>query len=252
MELNNEDKKYGWFPYWRCWMKEDSIFSLDADLNNLWVWCLSKASHTNTKWDFIVKGKGKIYVELLPGQFVCGRHSMAKSLGTSSNPSTTWKRLKMLESHGFISIKSDKKYSIVTILNWDSYKNTKCLTEQERELERELDREQETRQQRDTKKNVNNGNKLKEDIYVRFFEEFWKFYPARNGKKLEKQETFKKFKLLKESELEQIILAARNYADDDDVKKGIGIRDPKRFFKNEFWKEFINKTKPKRYDEIGF
>lgn len=153
-------------------MKEDSIFSLDADLNNLWVWCLSKASHTNTKWDFIVKGKGKIYVELLPGQFVCGRHSMAKSLGTSSNPSTTWKRLKMLESHGFVSIKSDKKYSVVTILNWNSYKDTKCLKEQVSKQDTELEREQETRQQHDTKKNVKNVDNVKNVKKNRIYSKF--------------------------------------------------------------------------------
>jgi len=170
MELSREDRKYGWFPYWRCWMKEDSIFSLDSDLNNLWVWCLSKASHTKTKWDFIVKGRGKIYVEILPGQFVCGRHSMAKSLG--SNPSTTWKRLKMLESHGFISIKSDKKYSIVTILNWDSYKDTTGIKKQVIEQDIELDREQETRQQRDTKKNVKT---LKNDNNVKDKEKYGEF-----------------------------------------------------------------------------
>ena len=63
MELSNNDKKYGWFPYWRCWLKDDSIFALDANLNNLWVLCLSKASHKKTKWDFIVKGKGKVYFD---------------------------------------------------------------------------------------------------------------------------------------------------------------------------------------------
>ncbi|RLC99489.1 MAG: hypothetical protein DRI46_09395 [Chloroflexi bacterium] len=138
-------------------MRDDSIFSLDANLNNLWVWCLSKASHTERSWDFIVKGKGKIYVNLLPGQFVCGRNSMAKAV--NANPSTTWKRLKMLESHGFIDIKSDKKYSVVTIINWKSYKSLSV----EKKQERGQDIDDERGQVQDTKKNVKNVKNVKND-----------------------------------------------------------------------------------------
>ena len=66
MELSKTDRNYGWFPYWRCWLKEEnSIFALDSELNNLWIVCLSKASHKEAKWYYIVKGKGKDRLNLI-------------------------------------------------------------------------------------------------------------------------------------------------------------------------------------------
>jgi len=150
--------------------EENSIFALDSELNNLWIVCLSKASHKEAKWDYIVKGKGKIYVNLQPGQFVCGRHSLAKILKT--HPSTAWKRLKTLEKNKFISIKSDKKYSIITIINWDSYNDLQNLKKQEPIQEPIQERIQERIQLRDTKNNdnnVKNGKNVKKSMAKKKF-----------------------------------------------------------------------------------
>lgn len=91
------------------------------------------------------------------------------------------------------------------------------------------------------------------------FTEFWQIYPAREGKKLDKAETLKRF--LKLSMEDQILAvpAARNYA--ESLKRtGISPRDPKRFLRDgtgcEFWREWIEpgkpdvKVKPKAEDPI--
>jgi hypothetical protein len=71
------------------------------------------------------------------------------------------------------------------------------------------------------------------------FDTFWKTYPARNGKKLEKGETLRKFKLLSESDQISCVQAAKNYSDSQQAKTGY-VRDPKRFLTNNFWKDWIN------------
>ena len=37
------------------------------------------------------------------------------------NPNTFWKRLKVLEKLSMISVKSNNKYSVISVLNWASY-----------------------------------------------------------------------------------------------------------------------------------
>ena len=86
---------------------------------------------------------------------------------------------------------------------------------------------------------------------MRSFDEFWSVYPSRNGKKLGKDESLKVFMKIRREELENVVRAAKNYAESKDVQNGIGIRDPKRFLKNDYWKEWIDAGRTKRFDEIG-
>ena len=83
------------------------------------------------------------------------------------------------------------------------------------------------------------------------FDEFWKVYPSRNGRKLEKDESLKAFIRIRREEFENVVRAAKNYAESKDVQNGIGIRDPKRFLKNDYWKEWIDVKREKRFDEHG-
>ena len=83
------------------------------------------------------------------------------------------------------------------------------------------------------------------------FNEFWKVYPPRNGKKLGKGESQKVFMKLRREELENVVRAVKNYAESNDVQSGIGIRDPKRFLKDDYWKEWVDASRTIRFDEIG-
>lgn len=78
---------------------------------------------------------------------------------------------------------------------------------------------------------------------VQMFDAFWASYPSRNGKKLEKEETFRRYCLISVEELELVNTAAKNYADSEMIQKGIGVKDPKRFLMdgkgNEYWRQWI-------------
>ncbi len=100
---------------------------------------------------------------------------------------------------------------------------------------------------------------------AQMFVTFWTAYPARNGKKLDKEETFRRYCLIAEAELELVNTAARNYADSEMIQKGIGVKDPKRFLLDgkghEYWRQWIepeskhndgtNKQNAKRSYEPG-
>jgi len=56
---------------------------------------------------------------LLPGQFIFGRESAAKELGMK--PSTVRNRMQKLKKMGNLDIKVASQYSIIIIINWDTY-----------------------------------------------------------------------------------------------------------------------------------
>lgn len=72
---------------------------------------------------------------------------------------------------------------------------------------------------------------------------FWKVYPSRDGKRLEKQATKRCFLALSLADQELASLAAAHYAASRRVREGIGIKDPKRFLRdgqgNEPWRDWI-------------
>ena len=87
-------------------------------LLKVWIWCLLKATHKEV-WVPIKIGRGLTEVHLLPGQFIFGRESAAKKL--KMKPSTVWKRIVKLKKLGNLNIQSNRQYSIITIVNWDTY-----------------------------------------------------------------------------------------------------------------------------------
>jgi hypothetical protein len=75
------------------------------------------------------------------------------------------------------------------------------------------------------------------------FEKFWQAYPPRNGKKFGRPATLTLFLKLSLEDQLLAIQSAKNYSESEMVKKGIGIKDPKRFLGNgksyEYWREWI-------------
>ena len=70
------------------------------------------------------------------------------------------------------------------------------------------------------------------------FDQFWAAYPSRDGRKRGKGETFARWKLIDEADYPAIIEAAKHYAKDEQVKKGYA-KDPVRFLKHDYWKDFV-------------
>lgn len=80
------------------------------------------------------------------------------------------------------------------------------------------------------------------------FEEFWKSYPMRNGKRLGRPEALRKWKCLKPEDRKHVLIAVRHYASSKLVTDGIGIKDPHRWLRNckgdEPWREWIEPEQP--------
>lgn len=83
-----------------------------------WIWCLLKASYTE-KWVSVNTGKGTTEVFLRPGQFIFGRFQAAKELNVS--PSTIRNRMEKLKNIGNVDIQQDTHWSVISIINWDTY-----------------------------------------------------------------------------------------------------------------------------------
>lgn len=94
----------------------------DPKLLKLWMLCLLEASHKEHE-----QLVGKQIIKLLPGQFVTGRFSLAKSYNEGAKKSdfvpesTLWRWIKWLENNDFLNIQSNTKFSVISIKNWNLY-----------------------------------------------------------------------------------------------------------------------------------
>ena len=105
--------------YVRLWRKitDDPVFQ-DANLLKVFVWCLLEATHRTITIP-VKTGRGQTVVTLNPGQLIFGRHSASRDL--KMPPSSIRDRLERLRRLQILDIKPDTHYSIITVINWQSY-----------------------------------------------------------------------------------------------------------------------------------
>lgn len=96
----------------------DSIIFQNEKLLKIFIWCLLKASHKEREQII-----GRNVITLKEGQFIFGRNKAAAELNIS--PSTIWDYIKLMETYNIISIKSNNKYSVITIEKWEIYQGSK-------------------------------------------------------------------------------------------------------------------------------
>ena len=88
----------------------------------LWLLCLMKASHRGNK--FLFNGQE---VVVNSGEFVTGRAAITKEMNEGAsreqqvNSTSVWRWLKKFEEEQMLDIKSNTKYSVVSIKNWYQY-----------------------------------------------------------------------------------------------------------------------------------
>lgn len=95
------------------------IFSdvfMNPNLLQLWIYCLSRASFKNSDYT-----NGNKVIKLKPGQFRTGRRELALALGI--NESTAYKRLQALKAMEMVQLKSDRRGTTVTVVNWGKYQD---------------------------------------------------------------------------------------------------------------------------------
>ena len=96
-------------------IKSSPVFD-NPKLLKTWIWCLCEASFSER--DQVV---GKQIVHLKKGQFVYGRFSASKEL--KLNDRTFYDYMKLLESLGMLVIKSNNRFSVATVVNWEFYQH---------------------------------------------------------------------------------------------------------------------------------
>ena len=142
----------GWVKFYRA-LLEHGIWKNP----NLWrvaSYCILKASHAEHQ-----QMVGYQPVTIKPGQLIFGRKEAAKQTGLSEMQVRT--SLKHLEkTFYFLTIKATKRFSIITICNWDTYQGVEVSNNQK--PNQQVTNEQPTgNQQVTTNKNVKNVKNVK-------------------------------------------------------------------------------------------
>ena len=161
--------------YVKMWRKTlDSPIFKNPELFCFWSWCLMKASHK--KYKVLV---GLTMVELEPGQFVFGRLKASTETGLSERKVRTC--LKKLKNFENLTIKTTNKFSIISIINWDTYQQDKPASDQQSDQQVTNNRPTSDQQVTTNKNNKHIKNKEK-NIYTSNFLLFWELYPKKVGK----------------------------------------------------------------------
>lgn len=106
----------GWIKLHRK-IEKSAVFQNEGILK-VWIWCLIKANHED-KWVPVRTGRGTTQVLVKRGQFIFGRKTAAKALRMKEP--TVQKRMMVLRKLENLIIQSNSHYSIVSIINWDTY-----------------------------------------------------------------------------------------------------------------------------------
>lgn len=210
----------GWIKLHRN-LLESSLFE-HPELLKFWVWCLLKANHEEKN---IRVGIQEVSVK--SGEFIFGRKKAANELHITET--TAYKYLKRLEKEQRITIKSNNKFSVVTLINWEDYqqmeekRNNKGTTKEQQKNNKGTTKEQQRNTNKNVKndkneeneknvKNVKNEKNIIKHTYPRAFEEFWGAYPRKD----EKAGAYKKYQARLQdgfSEV-QLLTAAKQYAEE--------------------------------------
>ena len=132
----------------------------NGDLWRFWCYCLLKATHQKTT---VVVGWQQI--ELEPGQFIFGRRVASDDLEMSERKVRTC--LHALKNMQNVTIKTTNKFSIISIVNWDTYQQAETQNDQQND-QQATSRRPHTR----TKEHKNNTYSLE-------FEQFYAAYPKK-------------------------------------------------------------------------
>lgn len=138
----------GWIKVHRKTL-ESPVFD-NPKLFKIWMYCLFKVTH---KDKIVIVGKTK--VELKAGQFIFGRRAVAEEL--KMNDRTVYDYMKLLEKLGMISMTSNNKFSVITVVNWGVYQSYEGNLQQQTTTQSTT----QNATQNDTNKNIKKFNNVK-------------------------------------------------------------------------------------------
>lgn len=118
---------HGFVLIWRKIL--ETSFYRDSYAFHLATHCLLRANHKDSE---ILFNNEKLVIKR--GQFVSGRDSLYRETGIKK--STIRNKLALLKNIGFLDIKSNNKFSVITICNYESYQNTKKILDSKKDNQR--------------------------------------------------------------------------------------------------------------------
>lgn len=214
----------GWIKLHRKFLEWEWI--QDPKMVSLFIHILIHANHEQKRWKGVLVDRG---------QMITGLRSLSANTGISMRSLRTC--LERLKSTHEVTIKTTHKFSIITITKWDTYQG---YTQKNDTVINTVTDTQPTHN-RHTTDNKQEVKKERSIIPPSFFEDFWKIYPSRNGKKVGKAECLIFCKSFTNGDGELVMRAAHNYSKSKEAKEGFA-RDPIRFLKKDYWKDWIEQV----------
>ena len=165
----------GWLKLHRSII--DSAVFKDLEVLKIWIWLLCSASFDTH--DTLFYGK---VITIHPGQIITGRKKIAQSTGL--NESKVYRALILLKSLGNIEIKSNNKFSVITIVKWAKYQGDLEIVNSKTTAKQQQDNNTATTQQQqdNTTKEIKKLKKERNNNICPFFENVWSIYPNKQGK----------------------------------------------------------------------
>ena len=138
----------GWISLHRK-LLENPIFK-NYKLLQTFLYCLLKATHDD--YELLI---GDQMVSLKKGQLATGRKAISSATNLSEQNVRT--ALSKLEKLGILTIKPTSKYSVITVVSWDSYQGANHQV---------TNNQPTSNQQVTTNNNINNNNNINKDIVI--------------------------------------------------------------------------------------
>ena len=225
----------GFIVLWRKFL--DSSFYTDHYAVRLAIHLLLKSNHEPKKIIF----NGNL-ITIDRGQLITGRNVLAAELKMDS--SNVRNKLVLLKNSGFLDIKSNNKFSLITVCNYDTYQKVKQQNGQQ--LGQPEDTINNTTiQPLRTTKQKNMSPAMRACPFD--FEALWAKYPNKDGKKLAQRSFISSVKSQKD--YEDIQTALSNYLQSERVTKGF-IKNGSTWFNN--WHDWINYSGSKEIESEAY
>jgi len=192
----------------------------DPNVFRMFMYLLLSANHKEKNWKGVVVSKGSL---------ITGRESLALKTGLSVRQVRT--ALNKLKSTSDITIKSNSKYSVISITNWGMYQDRDQQHDQQKTSERPANDQQAT-----TNNNVNNVNKEKWQ-----FDAFYKKYPVKKSRAVAE----KKWKSLGNEKRKLAIDGIEKYK--ASVPEGISFVHPSTYLNQERWTDEVTTEQPSNH-----
>lgn len=211
--------------YVRLWRKSlDAGWIKNHKLWAFWTWCLLKATHK--EFDAIV---GLRTVHLMPGQFIFGRDKAAEETGLT--PKEVRGRIDFLSRNGNMAIKKASKFSVITIINWDTYQG-KCFEKGQQKGKRRANKRPHTNTE-EHKKNIFRENAL----------EILSYLNQRTGKKY-RDTSFIEARLKDGGTVEECKRIIDTKLNDPHFQENPRFLNPQTLFRPSHWDKYLNEAPP--------